>query len=207
MSESKSVFQVLSEVAIKDKIERKGNTDYLSWSYAWSLLKSTYPHAQRIVYEDPATGWNYFSDGRSAWVKVGIMVLGDEHIVYLPIMDFKNQAISIEKVTQVDVNKAIQRCTTKAIAMHGLGLQLWTGEDIPEMTTAANAPAEKKAEQGDTLIELVKGDENWVKVLKYIETNKNLGAEKIGKQLIRKYKISAKLKKEIVDLINKPDNE
>jgi hypothetical protein len=122
-------------------------------------------------------------------------------------MDFKNQAISIEKVTQVDVNKAIQRCTTKAIAMHGLGLQLWTGEDIPEMTTAANAPAEKKAEQGDTLIELVKGDENWVKVLKYIETNKNLGAEKIGKQLIRKYKISAKLKKEIVDLINKPDNE
>lgn len=208
----KSVFKTLSEVAIRDKVERKGNIDYLSWAYAWSLLKQHYPTAQRTVYEDPATGWNYFTDGRSAWVKVGVTVEGQEHIDYLPIMDFRNNAIPIEKVNQFEVNKAIQRSTAKAIAMHGLGLQLWTGEDIPELTTSAPPPAQKKApakkeKVDDGMIELIKGDENWEKVLKYIEANKELGVEKIGKQLVRKYEISAELKKEIANLINQPNNE
>lgn len=203
---NKSVFATLSSVAIRDKVERKGNIDYLSWAYAWSLLKQNYPTAQRVVYEDPATGWNYFTDGRSAWVKVGVIVEGQEHIDYLPIMDFRNQAIPIDKVNQFEVNKAIQRSTAKAIAMHGLGLQLWTGEDIPELTTSAPAPVQKKVpvkneQESDGLIELVKGDENWTKVVKYIETNKQLGVEKIGKQLVRKYKISPELKREIADMI------
>jgi len=203
---NKSVFATLSSVAIRDKVERKGNIDYLSWAYAWSLLKQNYPTAQRVVYEDPATGWNYFTDGRSAWVKVGVIVEGQEHIDYLPIMDFRNQAIPIDKVNQFEVNKAIQRSTAKAIAMHGLGLQLWTGEDIPELTTSAPAPVQKKVpvkneQESDGLIELIKGDENWTKVVKYIETNKQLGIEKIGKQLVRKYKISPELKREIADMI------
>lgn len=209
---NKSVFATLSSVAIKDKVERKGNIDYLSWAYAWSLLKQNYPTAQRVVYEDPATGWNYFTDGRSAWVKVGVIVEGQEHIDYLPIMDFRNQAIPIDKVNQFEVNKAIQRSTAKAIAMHGLGLQLWTGEDIPELTTSAPAIANRKApvkneQEADGLIELVKGDENWAKIVKYIETNKQLGVEKIGKQLVRKYKISAELKREIAELINQKPND
>ena len=119
-NQKNSVFSTLSSVAIKDKVERKGNIDYLSWAYAWSLLKQHYPTAQRVVYEDPATGWNYFSDGRTAWVKVGVIVEEQEHIDYLPIMDFRNQAIPVDRVNQFEVNKAIQRSTAKAIAMHGL---------------------------------------------------------------------------------------
>jgi len=128
-------------------------------------------------------------------VKVGITVGGIEHIDYLPIMDFKNQSIPLTKVTSIDVTKAIQRSTAKAIAMHGLGLSLWTGEDLPEMV----AEAPKKPAQ-DELLELKKGTANWEAVVKYVTDNKAQGIEAIGKQLVRKYKISPALKKEIAEL-------
>ena len=149
MAQNQSVFSTLSAINVKEKIERKGNLDYLSWANAWAMLKSHYPDAQRKVYEHEHTGFNYFTDGKSAYVKVGIIVNGLEHIDYLPVMDYRNNAIPIEKVTAMDVNKTIQRSTAKAIAMHGLGLSLWTGEDMPEMVTepktTAPAPAPKLA--------------------------------------------------------------
>ena len=204
MTQNKSVFSTLSEVAINDKVEQKGKIKYLSWAYSWSLLKQHYPTAQRIVYEDPATGWNYFTDGRTAWVKVGVIVEGQEHIDYLPIMDFRNQAITIDKLNQFEVNKSIQRSTAKAIAMHGLGLQLWTGEDLPEGEPTAKTEAPKKDEPKaeSELIELKKDTPNWDSVVKYVTTNKAMGVEKIGAQLVRKYKISPAIKKEIANLIN-----
>lgn len=215
MSETKqntSVFSTLSTISVKEKIERKGNLDYLSWANAWAMLKAVYPDAQRKVYEHDHTGFNYFTDGKSAYVKVGIIVNGLEHIDYLPVMDFRNNAIPIEKVTAMDVNKTIQRSTAKAIAMHGLGLSLWTGEDIPELTTSAPAPTKApvktpaKAEGDASLIELKKGTENWEKVVKYIEANKGLGIEAIGKQLNRKYKMSPAIKKEIANLFKSESN-
>lgn len=202
-NENKSVYGTLSSISVKDKIERKGNLDYLSWANAWSMLKSNYPDAQRIVYEN-SDGMNYFTDGTSCWVKVGIVVGGIEHIDYLPIMDFKNNSIPFAKLTSTDVTKAIQRSTAKAIAMHGLGLSLWTGEDLPEMVTESpkKAAAEKASVPavGGELVELKKGTTNWEAVVKYVEANKKLGIEAIGKQLIRKYKISPALKKEIAEL-------
>jgi hypothetical protein len=195
-SENKSVYGTLSSISVKDKIERKGNLDYLSWANAWAILKTNYPSAQRIVYES-SEGMNYFTDGVTAWVKVGINVNGIEHIDYLPVMDFKNNSIPLAKLTSIDVTKAIQRSTAKAIAMHGLGLSLWTGEDVPEVTTEVKKPVQQ--EQAD-LIELKKGTANWDAVVKYVTDNKAIGIEAIGKQLIRKYKISPALKKEIAEL-------
>jgi hypothetical protein len=199
MTQNKSVFKTLSEVAINDKVEQKGKIKYLSWANAWSMLKQNYPSAQRIVYEDPATGWNYFTDGRTAWVKVGVIVEGQEHIDYLPIMDFRNQAITIDKLNQFEVNKSIQRSTAKAIAMHGLGLQLWTGEDLPDGETLSPAPAKAKPTTG--LIDLVVDDENWKGVVKYAKDNKALGFDKIGQQLSRKYNLSNEVKQVLVDLL------
>lgn len=198
-TKTKSSYESLSLINVRGKVERKGQMDYLSWANAWHMLKQNYPDATRQVYEDPATGWNYFSDGRSAWVKVGITVGGMEHIDYLPVMDFRNNALGIDKVTATDVNKTIQRSTAKAIAMHGLGLSLWTGEDVPEMVTTKTKP--KTAASKPTLIELNIGDDNWVKVLKYVAENKQLGLKKIGDQLQRKYKIGAAAKKEIANVI------
>lgn len=187
----KNTFTELASISVKDKIERKGNFDYLSWANAWHMLKTKYPNAQRIVYESVQTELNYFSDGSTAYVKVGIIINDVEHIDYLPVMDYRNNSIPLEKITSMDVNTAIQRSTAKAIAMHGLGLSLWTGEDVPQMTTKKSAP------KSVTKINLEIGDENWVKVMKYIGANKKLGLTQIVKNLETKYKMKATVKKEI----------
>lgn len=190
--ENTNYFSKLSAVNVREKIERKGNLDYLSWANAWAMLKQVHPDAQRIVYESPFTGFNYFTDGKTAYVKVGIVVNGLEHIDYLPVMDYRNNAIPVDKVTSMDVNKTIQRSTAKAIAMHGLGLSLWTGEDIPELTSAP---------QQESRDELRKDSESWVKVTTYVKGNKQLGMDKIVQQLSRKYIISAPIQKEIEKLL------
>lgn len=192
MSNTKSVFQTLSEVSVKSKIERKGNLDYLSWANAWSMLKKLYPNAQRVVYEDPSTGLNFFTDGRTAYVKVGILVNDIEHIDYLPVMDYRNSAISIEKVTSFEVNKTIQRSTAKAIALHGLGLSLWSGEDIPVSTSTSVVNEKVK------VIALHVDDENYInKVLPYIQANVDIGLEQIVKNLKTKYKITSSVVKNL----------
>lgn len=190
--EKQSVFATLSTISVKDKIERKGNLDYLSWANAWAMLKANYPDTQRMVYESPFTGLNYFTDGTTAYVKVGILVNGWEHIDYLPIMDFRNNAIPLAKITSMDVNKAIQRSTAKAIAMHGLGLALWTGEDIPEPTTTAPEVTAKSE-----LIELTKDTEDWSRVSGYVTANKDKKFADLVEQISRKFILKANVQKEL----------
>jgi hypothetical protein len=191
-----SNFKKLSAINIKDLIAKKGKHSYLSWASAWSLIKDEFPTTQRLVYENEHTGLNYFTDGTSAYVKVGITIEGLEHIDYLPIMDYRNQSIKIDKVTSMDVNTAIQRSTAKAIAMHGLGLSLWIGEDLTK--SIAEPLVTKKAEAKPPLnVTLNIGDENWAKVLKYVSQNKTIGLPKIVKNLETKYSIKANVKKEL----------
>jgi hypothetical protein len=127
----KEVFDALNSINVNDKTEKKGNLTYLSWAWAWAEVKKLYPDVQRTVYEN-VNDCNYFTDGKSCWVKVGVTINDIEHIDYLPIMDFRNKSILLDNVTSFDVNKAIQRSTTKALALHGLGLYIYAGEDLPE---------------------------------------------------------------------------
>lgn len=195
-----SVYAALNEVPFKDKVETKGKIKYLSWAYAWDSLKKLYPQAQRKVYEDPSTGWNYFTDGRTCWVKVGVEVDGLEHIDYLPVMDHRNSAIPVDKVTQFDVNKTIQRSTAKAIAMHGLGIQLWTGEDIPEETKPVKQSPKTSPEKSGK-ITLVPDDENWEKVLTYVAKTYRSGIDTIQQQLSRKYFLPKETSEELEKFI------
>ena len=81
-------------------------------------------------------------------MKTGVTIEGQEYIEYLPIMDFHNASIPIERLSSTDVNKGIQRGLTKAIARHGLGFYIYAGEDLPEAEVeAANAAEIEKAEQ------------------------------------------------------------
>lgn len=130
-TKSLSVFEVLNSINVNDKTEKKGKLTYLSWAWAWGELKKNYPSANYRVYENEL-GYNYFTDGRTAWVKVGVTVEGLEHIEYLPVMDNMNRSITLDKVTSFNVNTSIQRALTKAIARHGLGLYIYAGEDLPE---------------------------------------------------------------------------
>jgi hypothetical protein len=201
MAEKKqTAFATLNAINVRDKVETKGKVEYLSWAFAWQMLKELYPTAQRVVYENPLTGLNFFTDGKTAYVKVGIAVDGIEHIDYLPVMDFRNASIPLEKITSMDVNKTIQRSTAKAIALHGLGLALWTGEDLPEAVTQV-------VEKEVTLKTLKVGDENWDKVSTYVRHNFALGLEKIEAQLSRKYKLNEAVKIHIRSLINAGNNE
>lgn len=186
-------YQTLADISVKSHVEKKGGLDYLSWATAWHLLKQKFPTAQRIVYESEHTGLNYFTDGNTAYVKVGIEVNGLEHIDYLPIMDFRNNAIPVGKVNAFDVNKTIQRSTAKAIAMHGLGLSLWIGEDTS--VAASESQKSEDSPEPSKLITLKVGDDNWGRVLTYIAANKELGIEQIVKNLSVKYKITAATKK------------
>lgn len=138
MNEDKSVFDTLSSIDCNSKVEKKNGLNYLSWAYAWGELLKSYPDSTFKVYENK-DGWNYFTDGKTAWVKTGVTVKGVEHIEYLPVMDYRNKSISLASITSYDVNKAIQRSITKAIARHGLGLYIYAGEDLPEDAQTANS--------------------------------------------------------------------
>ncbi len=139
---TKSVFATLNAIDVSGHTEKKNNFTYLSWAWAWGELKKRYPNATYTIYENEA-GWCYHTDNRTCWVKTGVTVEGIEHIEYLPVMDFNNRSIPLERVTSTDVNKAIQRSLTKAVARHGLGLFIYAGEDLPEQTTEESAPAPK----------------------------------------------------------------
>ena len=133
---SENYFTKLYDINVSEKTEKKGGLTYLSWAWAWGELKKQHPDAEYTVYEN-ANGWNYHTDGKTCWVKTGVKVAGVEHIEYLPVMDFKNKSISADQITSFDVNKAIQRSLTKAVARHGLGLYIYAGEDLPEDSAPA----------------------------------------------------------------------
>ena len=139
-----SVFATLNAVNCNEHTEKKNGLTYLSWAWAWGIAKSYYPDANYTIYENPQ-GWNYFTDGRTAWVKTGVTIQGQEHIDCLPVMNVRNQSIPLENVTSFDVNKAIQRSLTKALARHGLGLYIYAGEDLPDSADEENREAVKQA--------------------------------------------------------------
>ena len=144
METNKSVFSTLNAVNCNEHTEKKNNLTYLSWAWAWAEVKKLYPNASYTIYEN-ANQWNYFTDGKTCWVKTGVTIEGLEHIEYLPVMDFRNNSIPADKVTSFDVNKAIQRSLTKACARHGLGLYIYAGEDLPEEEQpTAQQPAQPK---------------------------------------------------------------
>lgn len=145
MEKSTNYFTELYGIDVSGKTEKKNGLTYLSWAWAWAELKKRHPTATYTIYED-VNGCFYHTDGLTAWVKTGVTVDGIEHIEYLPVMDFKNKSIPVASITSFDVNKAIQRSLTKAVARHGLGLCIYAGEDLPETDKATEtAPATSEA--------------------------------------------------------------
>ena len=129
-----SLFLTLYGINVNDKVEKKNGLSYVSWPFAWAEVKKIVPDATYTIYERETEYGpvNYFTDGRTCWVKTGVTLNGLEHIEELPVMDFKNRSIAADAVTSMDVNKAIQRSLTKACARHGLGLYIYAGDDLPD---------------------------------------------------------------------------
>lgn len=141
---NKTVFQTLSEIDITSKIKQKNKMDYLPWSSAWDLVKNRYPNATyRIVKTE--SGCIYHTDGKTCWVETDVTIEGETQTEILPVLDFRNQAIGADKITTSDVNKSIKRCLAKNLALFGLGLSLWNGEELSD-----NAK-KKKADDDESL--------------------------------------------------------
>lgn len=176
----KETFTKLASVDCRKYEEKKNGMNYLSWAYAWSEVCKVSESVKRKVYE-MENGRNYWDDGRTAWVKVGVEINGVEHIDYLPVMDNRNKAIPIEQIDSFSVNKAIQRSTVKAIALHGLGLNIYAGEDLPLVVELA------ELKDCTALVE-------WAK-------KQNMNAVSAIESAELKYKVSEEMKHKITDMM------
>lgn len=174
----KSIFETLNSIDVGDKIEKKNGLSYLSWAWAWAEVKKLYPNANYKIYErDTQFGLvNYFTDGKTCWVKTGVTIGNLEHIEELPVMDYRNKSILLNNVTSFDVNKAIQRSLTKALARHGLGLYIYAGEDLPEELKEENKkqqPKQQPQQQDFEQANLMANIDNCLKKLKELGVDIN----------------------------------
>jgi hypothetical protein len=133
----------LLKINVNDHTERKGNLTYLSWAWAWAEVLKIDPAASWVAHEWADRPAMFLPDG-SAMVKVSVTVKNDTKLCVLPVMDNRNRAI--QNPDAFAVNTAIMRCLAKAIAMHGLGLYIYAGEDLPE--------AEKKEPNPEVLAQI-----------------------------------------------------
>jgi len=139
MSESINHFARLSAINVSEHIEKKGGFSYLSWPFAVSQLRVA----------DPAACWEvrrfdglpYLASEIGVFVEVAVTVQGVTLSQIHPVLDSRNKPLLAP--TAFDINTSIQRCLVKAIALHGLGLYIYAGEDLPQIGTeaAANDPA------------------------------------------------------------------
>lgn len=125
-------FNELRKIDVSEYIEKKNNLSYLSWAYAVDQLSQN----------DPDASWEYrffeYQDGIQPYCRIGktcmvfctVKAFGRVRTAQLPVMDHRNNAISNPDSFQV--NTAMQRCLAKAISLHGIGLYIYAGEDLPE---------------------------------------------------------------------------
>jgi len=116
-----STYLELRNVDVSDKIEKKNNLSYLSWAWAVDTL----------LQHDPLATWTYgqpVAFGDTVMVFCTVSAFGKSMTAQLPVMDYRNKAVP--NPDAFAVNTAMQRCLAKAIALHGLGLSLYVGEDL-----------------------------------------------------------------------------
>ena len=192
VEKKQSVFQTLNAINVNEHTEKKNGLTYLSWAWAWAKVKENYPDAFYTIYENP-DGLIYFTDGRTAWVKTGVTIEGQELIEYLPVMDYNNRSIGLDRITSFDVNKAIQRSLTKACARHGLGLYIYAGEDLPEAEQTQQAKPKKAVnnavlsaaiEEAMNQTDVAKLEEVWNAHPEYHNTSSFISAVKTTKSYL-----------------------
>lgn len=145
-AEIREKFQELYSKDVNKYVEKKNGLSYLSWSYAWAEFKKVYPDATYEVKKDES-GRCYFGDETIGYMVYTTVTAGGlSYEMWLPVMDANNKSIklnpytystrsgerTVEAITMFDVNKTVMRCLVKTLAMFGLGLYLYSKEDLPE---------------------------------------------------------------------------
>lgn len=159
--EIREKFQELYSLDVNRYVEKKQGLSYLTWSFAWAEFKKIYPDATYTIQKDEQ-GRCYFGDENIGYmVYTSVTAGGLTYEMWLPVMDNANKSMkispytykvadwqwdsnqgkkvkvgeiekSVEAVSMFDINKAVMRCLVKNLAMFGLGLYIYAGEDLPE---------------------------------------------------------------------------
>ena len=128
-----NVWTDLSRFDVSSEVKTKGRFDYLSWTWAWAFVKEKYPSAnfeKHIFRDNQDNPLPFMRDTKGhTYVAVTVTIEGLSHTEIMPVMDHKNQ--SIPHPDGMQVNKAHQRTLVKALAFHGLGINVYAGEDLP----------------------------------------------------------------------------
>jgi hypothetical protein len=120
-------FARLNQINVSDHVEKKGEFSYLSWPFAVAQLRLADPEACWEVRR--FDGLPYLRTEVGYFVEVAVTVQGVTLSQIHPVLDAKNRPLA--EPTAFDINTSIQRCLVKAIALHGLGLYIYAGEDLP----------------------------------------------------------------------------
>ena len=148
-----NVFETLNNANVNGHTEEKNGLTYLSWAWAWAEVKKAFPEANYTI--EKFNGLPYVYDENTGYmVYTTVTIEGITHEMWLPVMDGANKAMkakpytytekrygkeeskTVAAATMFDVNKAIMRCLVKNLAMFGLGLYIYAGEDLPESEQA-----------------------------------------------------------------------
>jgi hypothetical protein len=141
-------FNELYALNVNEKTEKKDDLTYLSWAWAWAEFKKVYPDATYNVRKNEQN-LPYFESEYGIMVYTEVTAGGLTYEMWLPVMDGKNRTMKkepysystkygdkkVEPATMTDINKTLMRCLTKNLAMFGLGLYIYAGEDLPEGET------------------------------------------------------------------------
>tara|TARA_R110000803_G_scaffold72729_2_gene136426 strand:- start:11846 stop:12484 length:639 start_codon:yes stop_codon:yes gene_type:complete len=201
-----TTFEKLSAINVNKKAEKKNNLTYLSWAWAWSEVKKACPDATYQMHEtdyDEALGFMCHSS---------VTIQGETLSMWLPVMDGANKAMKKEEysyatrygdkqvagATMFDVNKTMMRCLVKNLAMFGMGIYIYAGEDLPEPSHEVLTP--KEVVPKEALMEL--NDEKMIDVLSYVATHKAKGLEWIINNISKKYKVTTKWNNQIKKTID-----
>jgi hypothetical protein len=191
-------------------VEDKQGLKYLSWAFAWSETKKHCPDATYTIGEteyDEATGF---------MCHTSVTIEGETLEMWLPVMDGKNKSMKkhkytyptrygekeVEPATTFDINKTIMRCLVKNLAMFGLGIYIYAGEDLPvvdEPVVSSKTQASTKKASDKPALDV--NSDKWEAMKKFVEANKSLGYKKLVDKISMKYNISASVQNEIKNLI------
>ena len=146
-------FEALNSMNVNDKCEKRENLTYLSWANAWAEFKKVYPSATYRIIFNPDTNLPYFCDPAIGVLVITEVTAGEQsHQMWLPVLNSAQKPMkleayeyqvwdrnnrqyvnkTVEAVTMFDINKALMRALVKNLAMFGLGLYIYAGEDLPE---------------------------------------------------------------------------
>lgn len=140
-------FETLFQINVNKHTEKKNGLTYLSWAYAWAEVKKRFVNATYAIKKFGEKKLPYVYDENTGYMVFTSVTIDDlTHEMWLPVMDGANKAMksesytyktkygekTVEAATMFDINKTIMRCLVKNLAMFGLGLYIYSGEDLPE---------------------------------------------------------------------------